>query len=172
MPFVVYANSGAVAASDGLITTSATPNTEKDDGWVAITSNVSRAYGVSGVFCSGRNAGLTVISGIAYRLKKWTSTASAGGAITFGPTARDPGNGIFSLIAGFQATGIGALTSGTGGPTYIGGFTSGATGPGGWIGPNANSYLEFGAATTSIDIFSASITPSLKYEAAMEVTVY
>lgn len=170
MPFIYNWNNNINAASD--LTTSATPNTELENVYVATPSLGVRVYCLQSVFCSGKNAGLTVISGIAYRIKKWTTTASTGGNAV-APIPRDPGD-LAAASTGLSvgSSNFGVITSGTGGPTYVGGFTSGATGPGGWIGPNANSYMldELSAGTaSSIDVFSSSGTASLKYECSLEI---
>lgn len=166
MPFVYSYGSGAAGTN---LTTSATPNTEVDNAYISTGTgaNIALAYGL-GIYVGGKSAGLTVISGIGFRVKKWTSTASSGG--TTGLTPKDVGDQALSsaqVNCGFGSP----VTSGTGGPTYIGGFTCGATGPGGWVMPNANSLLKNANAanTCSLDLFSSSGTPSLPFEATIEV---
>jgi len=168
MPFITNFSSGNVSFPLDIVT-SATPNTETDDAYIKYTAG-ARTWGLSAVYVGGKNPGLTVISGIAYRIKKWTTTASSGG-VNPNVANKDPGSNT-SMSFTFGSTNAGAVTSGTGGPTFIGGFVSGATGPGGWTGPNADSYIELtSAATSSIDLFSSSATASMKYEFFMDLIV-
>ena len=168
MPFYYTAESGGVGSD---ITTSATPNTEQDDAFVAVQSgvNVALSYTIA-IYAGGKSAGLTTISGIAFRVKKWTTTKSTGGNAMGGtsPAPYDIGEqGIGAAQIDIKFRAPTAITSGTGGPTYMGGFVCGATGPGGWISPNLDSYGRtlVGATSASIDLFSSSAQPSLPYEA-------
>jgi hypothetical protein len=166
MPFV-YNSSSAVNGTN--FTTNAVANTEGDYYFIkAGTRNV----GVQAMYVGGKGAGLTAISGIAYRLKAMRSTATtlnSGTALT--PTQRDPGAQNPKATAA-TSTGVGAGNSqfllGTG-AVYIGGCISGAAGPGGWVAPNADSLptLE-GSANQSIDLFTSSGTISLNFEFVIE----
>jgi len=161
MPFV-YNSSSAENGTN--FTTNGVANTESD--YFFIKSG-ARNVGVQGLYVGGKGAGLTSISGIAYRLKAFRSTATVintGTALV--PRPRDPGAQAAKATA---ATSTGAqFTAGTG-PVYIGGCVSGAAGPGGWVAPNADSVptLE-GSANQSIDLFTASGTISLNFEFAIE----
>lgn len=163
MPFVFAYNSAAA----GNLLTSATPNTEVDNAFVSTGTgaNVALAYGL-GFYVGGKSAGLTVISSIAFRIRRWSTTASSGG-LAASTTQRDPGYGTLSgaqLLIGFGNP----VTSGTGGPNFMGAFVCGATGPGGWVSPMLNSMPKSGDAD-SIDLFSSSATPSLPFESTIEV---
>jgi len=142
-------------------TTNATPNTANDCFFVK--PGATRTVWVTGVFPTGRGGGLTAISGIIYRLEKWTSTASsAGTAIT--PSPNDPGYQAAVHTAAYAAA---TVTSGTGGPTLLGAFGSGAASPGQWFVPLSaldQGYSLPAAATQSIDVFNAAATPSLNFE--------
>jgi len=98
----------------------------------------------------GKGAGLTQLSGIAYRLKKWFTTATTintGTALT--PAPEDPGA---QAAKATSATSTGAqFTAGTGGPTFQGGCTSGGASPGGWTAedPDAAPTLEGSANQSS-----------------------
>jgi hypothetical protein len=142
--------------------TSATPNTEID---AAFVKPGARTLGILELIVGGRGAGLTAISGIAYRLKKWPTTASSGGTAIV-PTPRDPGAQASKASAGAGAGGgTGAVTSGTGTAVFVGGCLSGAAGPGGWTAANDDAMPKLEAsATQSIDLFSASAQASLNYE--------
>lgn len=160
MPFVYHIDTAVVATN---FATSGTANTEVDQLFV---KPGTRNIAVIGLYVGGKGAGLTAISGIAYRLKKYTTTAaSAGTAIT--PTPRDPGAQASKCTSGAASAGV---TVGTGGPLYVGGCISGAAGPGGWVAPNPDAVIVLeGGANQSVDLFSASGTISLNFEAKLEV---
>jgi hypothetical protein len=109
----------------------------------------------------GRGAGLTALSGIAFHVKRWTSTASSSGtAIT--PAPQDPGAQAATATVGAASAGV---TSGTGGPVIVGTAGCGAAGPGGWAAQDGDSAAVVqGSATQSLDIFAESGTASLNYE--------
>lgn len=145
-------------------TTNATPATENDCFFVA--AGTGRASAVIGLYCHGRGAGLTAISGITFRVKKWFTTAAAGGTgIT--PSPRDPGAQASKCTAGYA---VGAVTPGTGGPTFMLSIGCGAAGPGGWVAPNPDAAIlvESGSAD-SVDVFNSSGTASLNFELSAEV---
>ena len=163
MPFVYSATS----IQQGVMTTSGTPNTEIDHTFHKPGS--ARACAIQGLYVQGKGAGLTALSGIIFRLKKWTTTASSGGT-SVTPTPHDEGMQACKATCGFGTSGgTAAVTSGTGGPTYLGAIGCGAAGPGGWVAPNPDSVklLEAGG-NKSIDLFSASGTASLSWEATIE----
>lgn len=147
-----------------LQTSNATPNTEND--CLFVKSGATRNVFIQSVLVVGRAAALTAISGIALRLKKWTTTSSsAGTAIT--PSPRDPGMQAAKATAAYA---VATVTSGTGGPTLQQAFGCGAAGPGGWVAPNADSVITLeAAATMSADLFNASGTASLNFEASLEI---
>jgi len=148
-----------------LQTTNATPNTENDCFFIAAGS-AGRATSLQQLSVHGKGAGLSTISGITFRLKKWFTTASSGGtAIT--PAPRDGTVQASKCTAGYA---VATVTSGTGGPTLLLSIGCGAAGPGGWVAPNQDScpLVEAGSAD-SLDIFNASGTASLNFELSAEV---
>lgn len=141
-------------------TTNATPNTANDCFFVK--PGATRAVWLNAIYPVGRGASLTSISGISYRLEKWTTTASsAGTAVT--PSPKDPGYQASKHTAAFSAS---TVTSGTGGPTLLLSIGSGTTSPGNWVVPvgNDSGYSLEGAATQSMDIFCVSGAASLNFE--------
>ena len=165
MPFVYTVAGPAIATP---FVSSATPNTEND--CIFVKPGV-RNISVLAMRVGGKASALTSLSAIAYRLKKWFTTSSAigtGTAITAAPS--DPGAQAAKMTAaGSQAT-VSLLTSGTGGPTYQMGCTSGAAGPGACtaVTPDAAKTLE-GAANQSMDVFVSSPTASMNYEVEVDV---
>lgn len=146
-----------------LQTTNGTANTENDCFFIkpGSTRNVS----LQALFVHGKAAGLTAISGITFRLKKWTTTSSsAGTAIT--PSPNDIGMQAAKHTAAYSAT---TVTSGTGGPTLLGSIGCGAAGPGGWTAVNADSVKTLEAGDNkSIDVFNTAGTVSLNFEMQAE----
>jgi hypothetical protein len=145
-------------------TTNAVVNTANDCFFVA--PGATRTCWLNAIYPEGRGALLTSISGISYRLEKWTSTASSGGsAIT--PSPNDPGYQAAKHTAGFSAA---TVTSGTGGPTLMLSIGSGATSPGNWVAPSIDmAYSLQAAATQSLDIFNVSGAVSQVFEVSVGV---
>lgn len=145
-------------------TSNATPSTENDCYFIA--AGTGRGVALIGHYVHGRGAGLTAISGITFRVKKWTTTASSGGTgIT--PSPRDPGAQASKATAGY---GVATVTSGTGGPTLMLSIGCGAAGPGGWVAPNPDAapFIE-SASADSFDVFNSSGTASLNFEQSSEI---
>ena len=145
-------------------TSNATPLTAND---CLFVKPGTRTIWVRQLLPVGRGAGLTAVSGITYRLEKWTTTASsAGTAIT--PSPNDPGYQASKSTAGWA---VATVTSGTGGPTLLLSVGSGTTSPGNWIAPsNDESYALEGSDNKSIDVFNASGTASLNFELTVGIT--
>jgi hypothetical protein len=140
-------------------TTNATPSTANDCFFVVPGS--TRTVWINAIYPTGRGAALTALTGISYRLEKWTSTASSGGT-SITPSPKDPGYAAAKHTAGFSAS---AVTSGTGGPTLMLSIGSGTTSPGNWIAPTLDqAYSLLAAATQSLDIFNVAGTASLTFE--------
>jgi hypothetical protein len=164
MPFL-YDNQTKQIAEN--YATSGSGNTEID--FLFLKPGASRPLCIASMKCQGKGAGLTALSGISFRLKHWTSTASSGGTAT----TPAPKNNIAPAAvhtAGMGAGGgTGAVTSGTGGPNLVGYMSCGASGPGGHVAINPDDCPVLdGNANKSADLFSSSGTASLNFEA--EVT--
>lgn len=159
MPFVYVVPTKSVADT---FATNATPGTETDQVFI---KPGTRNIWVTLLQVLGRGAGLTTLSGIAFRLKRFPTTAStAGTAVTPGP--KDPGAQASKATAGAASAGV---TSGTGTAVFVGVCGCGGAGPGGWAArdQDAAGVVE-GSANQSIDLFTASGTASMNYEAAIE----
>jgi hypothetical protein len=139
-------------------TTNATGGTENDCFFV---KPGTRTIWVNGVQPAGKANAASTISGITYRLKKWTTTASsAGTSVT--PTPNDIGYQAAKQSAAYSAS---ALTSGTGGPTLLLSLGTGTSTPGPWITDNLDrAYALEGSATQSIDVFNSSPAASQVFE--------
>lgn len=160
MPFLYSTPSKNVAEN---YTTSGSANTEIDAAFWKPGS--SRPLCITAIQVQGKGGGLTALSGLSFRMKKWTTTASSGGTAVTPGTADDRAPAAVATSGMGASGGTNAVTSGTGGPTLIGMASCGASGPGGWVAPNPDGALILdGNATKSIDLFSASPTASLNYE--------
>ena len=152
---MVYSLSLATA---GNLTTSGTANTETDTFFVkAGVRNVA----LQAMYVLGKGAGLTAISGISFRIVKFTTASTAGTGIT--PTPKDPGS---------QAAKATSASRPTAGSTRVNRivFGCGAAGPGGWVAPNPDSVeLLEGGGALSIDSFDVSGTVSLNFEFSAEI---
>ncbi len=166
MPFVYAFASKSVAENFNV---SASANTEIDAAF--IKAGASRPCSLQALRVQGKGAALTALTGLIFRLKQWTSTASSGGsALALAPTDNRAPAAVSTGAAG-TGGGTAAVTSGTGGPSIVGGCGCGASGPGGWVAatPDNNILLD-GGATKSTDLFSASGgTVSVPYEFFGEV---
>jgi hypothetical protein len=164
VPFIYNVQTKAVSEN---YATSGSLNTEID--FLFIAPGATRASTLIALRVQGKGAGLTALSGIAFRVKQWTASASSGGtAIT--PRAVDKrAPAAVSTAAAGAGGGTGAVTSGTT-AFLVGGCGCGASGPGGWVAPNPDGAIVLdGGATMSADLFSSSGTASLNFEAQTEI---
>lgn len=152
---MVYSLSLATA---GNLTTNGTPNTETDA--LFIKAGV-RNVGLQAVYVIGKGAGVTAITGLSFRIIKFTTASTAGTGIT--PTPKDPGG---------QASKCTAASRPTAGATRVNRivFGCGAAGPGGWVAPNPDSLeLLEGGGALSIDMMDSAGLASMAYEFSAEV---
>lgn len=148
-------------ATPGNSTTSGTPNTELDVIYFKAGA-AGGSVGLQAVYVIGKGAGLTTISGISFRLRKYATGSTVGTAASIVP--KDPA---------MQAATHTALTGGTPGTTATNQmiFGCGAAGPGGWIAPNPDSVIKLAPASTtvSLDMMSVSGTASMNFEFSCEI---
>jgi hypothetical protein len=151
-------------ATPGTTASSGTPNTEV--GVISYKPPVTlpaRTIFLQAVYVVGRGAGLTSISGLVFRVARFTTASTAGTATT--PQPKDTGN---------PAATVGAVTgqtiSTTGRTDHVI-FGCGAAGPGGWVAPNPDSMIIQPAVVTtapSVDLLEASASASLNFEFSCE----
>lgn len=150
MPFV-YSVSASTA---GNTATNATPNTETI--YMALRQ-ATRGFNLTSYFVTGKGAGLTALSGIIHRFRRWTTVGSTGTTVT--PAPRRVGT--------TASTGCvdGSVTAGTVGGTYQLTIGHGAAGPGGWVARDEDSKIHLeGTAADELAVYSASGTASLNFE--------
>lgn len=124
----------------------------------------ARNVGLTSASVIGRGAGLTALSGIAFRFKKFTTTASSSGT-TITPAPLDTGMQAAKAVTVAASSG---LSLGSGGPILVGSFGCGAAGPGGWVARDVDHMPSLeGGSSLSIDTFSVSGTASLNWEGGL-----
>jgi hypothetical protein len=139
--------------------TSGSANTEVDA--LAIIVGV-RNVAIQALYAIGKAAGATTLTGIAFRLKRWTTASTAGSAIT--PQPRDPG------AQASKCSAASGPTQGTGDGAVRLAFGCGVAGPGGWVAPNSDSMPVIeGGSGDSLDVYSVSAGTSLNFELSAEV---
>jgi hypothetical protein len=157
MPFV-YSVEGAPATP---YATHATPNTE--DPTIVIRQAV-RGVDLQAIYVLGRGAALTAITGIGYRVRRWTTAGTGGTSIT--PAPRRIGT-TASTTAADKVT---AITAGTVSGAYQLSFGCGAAGPGGWVARDADSAIHLeGTAADELDINSVSGVASMLHHVSCEI---
>ena len=151
---------GITPAVGTTLTCSGTPNTEVDQ--LAVIAGSGRTTSVLRILVHGRGGALTAISGITWRVKRWTTGSSGGTAIT--PVAFDPG------AQAAKCTAAAVPTAGTVDGAVRLSFGCGAAGPGGWVAENPDAMLVLESASgDSYDLYNASATASLTADASMAV---
>lgn len=144
----------------GNLTTSGVANTAVET--LFLKPGATRPTYLQQLLVIGKAAALTSISGIVFRVKRWTTASTAGTAFT--PQPKDPG---------YQAaltTGATRPTAGSGGGTVQTVFGCGAAGPGGFVAPNMDSMPMLPAANAgSIAVDDSSGSTSLNFEISGDI---
>lgn len=155
MPFVYSVDSGVTYTSH------ATPSTEDP---TIVLRQATRGFDLQGIYVLGRGAGLTTISGIGYRVRRWTTAGTGGTGVT--PAPRRIGTTASTTAADKQS----AITAGTVSGAYQVSFGCGAAGPGGWVARDADSCIHVeGGGSDELDINSISGTASLSHQVSCEI---
>lgn len=161
MPFI-YANESKQSLEN--FSTSSGANTELDQFF--LKPGASRPLSIVAIRVQGKGAGLTALSGIAIRLKQWTTSASttvAGVATT--PLPKSKLAPACVATAGMVTAASSTITAGTGGGGYVGLASMGASGPGGWVAINPDDVPQLdGGVAQSLDLVSSSPTANMSYE--------
>jgi len=154
----IYAIEGAPATP---YATHATPNTE--DPTVVIRGG-ARGFSLQAVYVHGRGASLTALTGIGYRVRRWTTAGTGGTAIT--PNPRSIGTTAVSTAADK----VTAITAGTVSGAYQLAIGCGAAGPGGWVAPNQDSCIQVeGGSSDELDINSVAGVASMLHHCHCEI---
>jgi hypothetical protein len=145
--------------------TSGSTNTEIDVFSIKAGARNASVYALRG---QGRGAGLTQLSGISLNVKLWTTGSTAGTTLT--PSPSDKASQAATAVPRIgTGGGVNAVTPGSGGPTYRGGFGFSGSGPGGWTAANPDAAILLpGSDGGSYDLYSISGTASMLYEFWLE----
>lgn len=134
-------------APPAAVTTSASANTDVDH--LRLLTVAARMAWVKALALRGKGAALTTITAIEVMLKRFATASTAGSAIT--PIPRDLSGSVAARLTAFTGPTIGAT------PTIQLAIGCGATGPGGWIAPDVDSYITLdanGGANGNLDLIS------------------
>jgi hypothetical protein len=157
MPFV-YAVEGAPATP---YASHATPNTEDP---TLVLRQATRGFNLQALYATGRGAALTAITGIGYRVRRWTTAGSGGTAIT--PAPRRIGT-TASTTAADKVT---AITPGTVSGAYQIAFGCGAAGPGGWVARDEDSMIHVeGGGSDELNVNSVAGVASMLHHVSAEI---
>jgi hypothetical protein len=157
MPFV-YSVEGAPATP---YASHATPNTEDP---TVVIRQATRGVDLQAIYVLGRGAALTAITGIGYRVRRWTTAGSGGTAITPAPRR------IGTTASTTAADKVSAITPGTVSGAYQLSFGCGAAGPGGWVARDADSAIHLeGGGSDELNINSVSGVASMLHHVSCEI---
>jgi hypothetical protein len=139
----------------------ATPNTE--DPTLVLRQNVRNMQLLS-IFVHGRGVGLTTLTGIGFRLRKWSVAGSGGTAITPAPRA------VGSTASTTAADKVTAITPGTTALGYQISFGCGGAAPGGWSAYNEDARMTMeGGSADEISINSVSGAAQMLHHVSAEI---
>lgn len=157
MPFV-YGVEGAPATP---YATSGTPNTEDP---TLVLRQAVRGVDLQAIYVLGRGAALTAITGIGYRVRRWTTAGTGGTAVVPAPRR------IGTTASTTAADKVSAITPGTVSGAYQLSFGCGAAGPGGWVARDADSAIHLeGGGSDELDINSVSGVASMLHHVSAEI---
>lgn len=143
------------------LTTHATPNTENPN---LVLRQATRGFDLSAILACGRMAASSTISGISFRVRRWTTVGTGGTAIV--PSPRRIGTTASTTAADSSA----AVTPGTVSGAYQLSFGCGGSTPGGWNARDADAMIHVeGASADELDINSVAGVASLNLELSAEI---
>lgn len=155
MPFVYSVDSGVTYA------THATPSTEDP---TIVLRQATRGFDVTGIYVAGRASAATSITGIGYRVRRWTTAGSGGTSVT--PAPRRIGTTAATTAVDKQS----AITAGTVSGAYQVSFGCGKAGPGGWVARDSDSAIHVEAGSSDeLDINSIAGEASLSHQVSVEI---
>jgi hypothetical protein len=154
----VYSVEGAPATP---YATSGTPNTE--DPTLVLRGGV-RGFDLQALYVQGRGAALTAITGIGYRVRRWTTVGTGGTAVAVQPRRI----GTTAITAAVDK--ISAITPGTVSGAYQLAIGCGAAGPGGWVARDEDSKIHVeGSSLDELDINSVAGVASMLHHVSAEI---
>jgi hypothetical protein len=157
MPFY-YGVDGAPATP---YATHATPNTEDP---TLVIRQVTKGVDVVSILVHGRGAALTTLTGIGYRVRRWTTVGSGGTTVT--PSPRRIGTTATTTCHDK----VSAITAGTVSGAYQLGFGCGGASGGVWVAPNIDAAIHLeGGSSDELDINSVCGVASMAHHVSAEI---
>jgi hypothetical protein len=158
MAFVYSINKDTEAA----YTTHATPNT--DDPTIVLRQT-ARNCDLQAIYVLGRGTSLTAITGIGYRVRRWTTVGTGGTAIA-NVSPRRIGT-VASTVVVDKAS---AITPGTVSGAVQVSFGCGAAGPGGWVARDEDSKITMEAGSADeLNINSVAGVTAMSHQVSAEI---
>lgn len=143
-------------------TTHATPNTEDP---TLVLRQTTRNCDVMSISVGGRAAAATTISGIGYKVRRWTTVGTGGTTVTPAPTR------IGTTASTTCVDKASAITAGTVSGAIVAGFVCGKAGPGGWVARDADDCLTLEAGSADeFDINSVAGEASLLHTVGCRIS--
>lgn len=131
----------------------ATPNTEDP---TLVLRQTTRNCDVTGFYSCGRAAAATTISGIGYKVRRWTTVGSGGTSVTPAPTR------IGTTASTVCVDKASAITAGTVSGAIVAGWGCGKAGPGGLVARDEDELVTMEAGSADeLDINSVAGEASL-----------
>jgi len=143
------------------LTSHATPNTENPN---LVLRQATRGFDLSSIAVLGRAAAGTTLTGIGFKVRRWTTAGSGGTAIT--PSPRRIGT-TATTTAADSAT---AITPGTVSGAYQASFGCGSSSPGGWMARDTDAMIHVeGGSSDELSINSVSGVASMLLDVGAEI---
>jgi len=151
-------------ATPGNFTTSGSTNTEVD-AMDFLAASTGTTVNLLALNCGGKSAGLTTLTSIELRVRKYGTASTTGTAASIVPVD------VLSPAATHTANTLPTIGST---PTYLMSIVFGAAGPGGWVAPNPDAMPKLKAASTtaSMDIISTSGGTSLPFAMTAQIVEF
>lgn len=126
--------------------THATPSTEDP---TIVLRQATRNFDLVAMFCQGRAAAATTISGISYVVRRWTTAGTGGTSVNAAPTR------IGTTAATTCVDKASAITAGTVSGVIVATMSCGKAGPGGWVARDQDDVVTVEAGSADeLDINS------------------
>jgi hypothetical protein len=151
-------------AAPGNFTTSGSANTEVG-AMDFLAASTGTSVNMLAISCGGKSSGLTTLTAIALRVRKYGTASTSGTAASIVP--------VDVLTPAATHTAFTGQTLGSV-PTYLMSIIFGAAGPGGWVAPNPDAMpkLKAASATASMDIVSTTGGTSLPFEMTAQIVEF
>jgi len=139
----------------------ATPNTEDP---TLVLRQATRGFDVAGISVHGRAAAGTTLTGIGWKVRRWTTAGTGGTGVTPAPKR------IGTTAATTAADKTSAITAGTVSGAYQASFGCGSSTPGGWVARDTDAMIHVeGGGADELNINSVCGVASMLLDCAAEI---